>query len=39
MRSPRLALGAALGRRIYAIRREVAPGLSFSDAIDTFDVR
>ena len=40
MRTPRHGLGgAALGRRIYAIQGGVAPGFSFSNAIETLDVR
>lgn len=40
LRTPRHGLGgAALGRRVYAIEGGVAPGFSFSNAIETLDVR
>ncbi len=40
MRTPRHGLGgAALGHRVYAIQGGVEPGFSFSNAIETLDVR
>jgi N-acetylneuraminic acid mutarotase len=40
LRTPRHGLGgAALGRRVFAIQGGVTPGFSFSNAIETLDVR
>jgi hypothetical protein len=40
LRTPRHGLGGvALGQRVYAIQGGVTPGFSFSDEIETLNVR